>query len=111
MNERILMPLYNKQEPVTMDSTLLQISKKSIVGGQIISKIKAIALQGLDPHEMTTKAFSESLDNQTFRSIVLGSSGRLNRELAEKILKLANSDLFDALKEAKELMNEFKKLG
>jgi len=110
MNERIVMSLYNKQEPVTMDSTIAQLAKKSFVGSKIVEYIKKIAFKGLDKNELSTKAFMTGFDNQTFRSIVLGSSGKLNNDLAERLLKIINSELFDALKEAKVLMKEFQNI-
>ena len=48
---------------------------------------------------------------QTFRSIVLGSSGRVNKELGDKILNLVNSEFIDAVKEAMELVKEFKNIA
>ena len=107
--EKISMVLYNKQDPVTYDSTLDQIAKKSFIGGKIVETMKNIAFKGQDLNDLTTKSFMSGFDNQTFRSIVLGSSGRLNRKIGDQILKIANSELFDAIKEVKPLLDEFKK--
>lgn len=111
VNEKITMPLYNKQDPVTMDSTLEQIAKKSYVGKKIVEYIKNIAFKDQNPNDLTTKAFMSGFNNQTFRSIVLGSSGKLNKELGDKLLKVVNGDLFDALKEVKGLLKEFEEVS
>lgn len=109
LGEKIQMTLYNKQDPATYDSTLDQISKKSFIGGKIVETMKNIAFKGQDLNDLTTKSFMSGFDNQTFRSIVLGSSGRLNRNIGDQILKIVNSELFDAIKEIKPLLDEFKK--
>lgn len=109
IGEKIQMTLYNRQDPVTYDSTLDQIAKKSFIGSKIVENMKNIAFKGQDLNDLTTKAFMQGFDNQTFRSIVLGSSGRLNRKIGDQILKIVNSELFDAIKEIKPLLDEFKK--
>ena len=109
-NEKINMILYNKQEPVNYDSTLGQIYNKSFVGSKIVEFIKKEAFKGQDINDLTTKSFMAGFNNQTFRSIVLGSSGKLNKEIADRILKIINSDLFDAIKEVKPLLDEFKNI-
>lgn len=110
LGEKITMPLYNKQEEVTFDSTLGQIAKKSFIGGKIVSFIKKLAFNGQDVNDATTKAFMQGFDNQTFRSIVLGSSGRLNKELAEKLLKTINGEFLESIKEIKSLLKDFENM-
>ena len=73
--------------------------------------IKGIAFEGQNPNDPSLKSFIESFENQTFRSIVLSSSGRLNKELADRILNLVNSEFIDAIKEALELIKEFKNIS
>lgn len=104
------MTLYDKRNPVTYDSTLGEIAKKSFIGSKVVGIIKDIAFEGQNPNDPSLSAFIESFENQTFRSIVLSSSGRLNKELADKILNLVNSEFIDAVKESLELVKEFKNM-
>ena len=110
LNEKVQMTLYDKRNPVTYDSTLGEISKKSFIGSKVVGVIKDIAFEGQNVNDPSLKAFIDSFENQTFRSIVLSSSGRLNKELADKILNLVNSEFIDAVKEAMELIKEFKNI-
>ena len=110
IGEKIVNTFFNKSEPVTMDSTLNQISQKSFIGNKIISIIKNTAFEGQDKNDLTVKSFMEGFDNQTFRSIVLGSSGRLTKDLGERILKIVNSELVDAIPEIKNLVKEFREI-
>ena len=111
LNERVQMTLYDKRNPVTYDSTLGEISKKSFIGSKVVGVIKDIAFEGQNTNDPSLSAFIDSFENQTFRSIVLSSSGRLNKELADKILNLVNSEFIDAVKEAMELIKEFKNIA
>ena len=104
------MYLPNKQDPINYDSTLDQISKKSFIGAKIVEFIKDTAFKGQDKNDLTVKSFLSGFDNQTFRSIVLGSSGKLNKNVADKILKIINSDILDAIKEVKPLLKEFENI-
>ena len=111
LDQKITISLISKQEPVTMDSTLAQISQKSYIGSKVVGVIKNIAFEGQNKNDLTTRAFMDGFDNQTFRSIVLGSSGRLNKSLAEKILGMVNGELIDAIKDLKDLIKEFKEIS
>ena len=111
LNEKVQMTLYDKRNPVTYDSTLGEISKKSFIGSKVVGVIKDIAFEGQNQNDPSLKAFIDSFENQTFRSIVLSSSGRLNKELADKILNLVNSEFIDAVKEAMELIKDFKNIA
>ena len=109
LKEKITMPLYNKQDPITYDSTLAQMAKKSFIGNKIVEVMKNIAFEGQDKNDLTVKSFMSGFDNQTFRSIVLGSSGRLTKSIADKILEMVNGDILDAIREIKPLLEEFNK--
>ena len=111
LGERIALNLYDKRNPVTYDSTLGEMAKKSYVGSKVVGIIKDIAFEGQNHNDPSLKAFMEGFENQTFRSIVLGSSGRVNKELGDKILKLVNSEFIDAIKEAMDLIKEFKNMN
>mgnify|MGYP003318767918 CR=1 FL=1 len=111
IEEKIVITLRSKQEPVTMDSTLKQISEKSYIGNKVVGVMKNIAFEGQDMNDLTTRAFMDGFDNQTFRCIVLGSSGRLTKDLAEKILSMVNGELIDAIKDLKDLLKDFKEMS
>ena len=111
LGERIALNLYDKRNPVTYDSTLGEMAKKSYVGSKVVGIIKDIAFEGQNHNDPSLKAFMEGFENQTFRSIVLGSSGRVNKELGDKIINLVNSEFIDAIKEAMDLIKEFKNMN
>ena len=98
------------QKSIKNFALVRQISQKSFIGNKIISIIKNTAFEGQDKNDLTVKSFMEGFDNQTFRSIVLGSSGRLTKDLGERILKIVNSELVEAIPEIKNLVKEFREI-
>ena len=99
---------YEGQEIVGVDVDIAKEIAKDLDKELVI---KDIAFEGQNHNDPSLRAFMEGFENQTFRSIVLGSSGRVNKDLGDKILKLVNSEFIDAIKEAMDLIKEFKNMN